>query len=53
VDCPTCFNWIAIIKKEAAEVEESGRWMSKRNSLQEKLESGVLTAVPVHPVSCV
>ncbi|KXN86953.1 hypothetical protein AN958_09450 [Leucoagaricus sp. SymC.cos] len=47
VDCSTCFDWISIIKQEAEEVEESGRWMSKRNSLQEKLESGVLTAVPV------
>ena len=42
VDCSTCFDWIFLIKREAEEVEESGRWMSKRNSLQEKLESGVL-----------
>jgi len=42
IDCSTCFDWIFLIKREAEEVEESGRWMSKRNSLQEKLESGVL-----------
>lgn len=39
-----CFDWVSIIKEEAEEREESGRWMSKRNSLQEKLENGVLDA---------
>lgn len=45
VDCSACFDWLSLIKREAEEVEESGRWMSKRNSLQEKLESGVLTTI--------
>lgn len=47
VDCPGCFDWTLIIKQEAKEADEGGRWMSKRNSLQEQLESGVLTAVPL------
>ncbi|KAF5347271.1 hypothetical protein D9756_009964 [Leucocoprinus leucothites] len=49
VDCSTCFDWISIIKREAEEVEESGRWMGKRNSLQEKLESGALNLTDVAP----
>ncbi|KAF9447779.1 hypothetical protein P691DRAFT_801831 [Macrolepiota fuliginosa MF-IS2] len=51
VDCSKCFDWTSIIKREAEEAEEGGRWMSKRNSLQEQLESGVLTALPVQGAS--
>lgn len=47
MDCAECFDWTSIIKQEAKEADESGRWMSKRNSLQEQLESGALTAVPL------
>ncbi|KAF7759838.1 hypothetical protein Agabi119p4_11533 [Agaricus bisporus var. burnettii] len=47
VDCKQCFDWVAIIKREAKEREESGRWMSKRNSLQEILRNGgLLDGVP-------
>jgi hypothetical protein len=36
VDCNTCFNWVAVIKKEAQAAEEEGRWMTKRRSLIDK-----------------
>ncbi|EDR08104.1 uncharacterized protein LACBIDRAFT_297796 [Laccaria bicolor S238N-H82] len=36
VDCDTCFNWVAVIKKEAQAAEEEGRWMTKRRSLIDK-----------------
>ena len=36
VDCDTCFDWVAVIKKEAQAAEEAGRWMTKRRSLIDK-----------------
>ncbi|TFK36240.1 hypothetical protein BDQ12DRAFT_687074 [Crucibulum laeve] len=32
VDCEKCFDWVAIIKKEAETIEEEGRWPTARRS---------------------
>ncbi|KAF8321898.1 hypothetical protein F5887DRAFT_927752 [Amanita rubescens] len=32
VNCSMCFNWVAIIEKEAHEAAELGSWLERRNS---------------------
>ncbi|KAF8994658.1 hypothetical protein BDQ17DRAFT_1366602 [Cyathus striatus] len=35
VDCPTCFDWVGIIKKEAEAASEDGRWLRGNKLLEE------------------
>ncbi|TFK73059.1 hypothetical protein BDN72DRAFT_835392 [Pluteus cervinus] len=44
VDCLKCFNWVKIIKQEAEDAEEHGRWLGKRASLKDFLTPDVVVA---------